>query len=88
MNSKTILSAFALALALGAASPAFADRYENPEASAVGYQDHGQTSHNEIGLHVNPEGIEPSTLVLSVPAVQPNSAEADSTVLDGLSDRS
>jgi len=46
MNTKTILSALAVVAALGAASPAFADRYENPEASAAAnvYQDHGQVS--------------------------------------------
>ena len=37
MNTKTIFSALALAVALGAAAPAFADRYDNPEQYGVEY---------------------------------------------------
>lgn len=50
---KHILSAFALALAFSVASPAFADRYDNPEDYGVEFQGDKESVGSEISL----EGI-------------------------------
>ncbi len=59
MNTKTVFSALAIAVALGAAAPAFADRIDNPEQYGVAYTGDamGVAVSNQLNQH--PETIEP-----------------------------
>ena len=60
MNTKTIFSALALAVALGAAAPAFADRYYNPEQYGVEYTGDATSVSLAEQLNQHPETIEPT----------------------------
>lgn len=50
---KYMLSAFAIALALGVTSPAFADRYDDPADYGVEFQGGNESADTKISL----EGI-------------------------------
>ncbi len=86
MNTKTIFSALALAVALGAAAPAFADRYDNPEQYGVEYTGDATSVSLAEQLNQHPETIEPTKYGVDAAPVGENSAEA--VTIEGLSDRS
>jgi len=86
MNTKTIFSALALAVALGAAAPAFADRYYNPEQYGVEYTGDATSVSLAEQLNQHPETIEPTKYGVDAAPVGENSAEA--VTIEGLSNRS
>ncbi len=59
MNTKTLFSALAIAVALGAAAPAFADRIDNPEQYGVAYTGDATGVTLSTQLNQHPETIEP-----------------------------
>tara|TARA_R110000787_G_C13081128_1_gene410143 strand:+ start:145 stop:480 length:336 start_codon:yes stop_codon:yes gene_type:complete len=85
MNTKTIFSALAIAVALGAAVPAFADRIDNPEQYGVAYTGDATSVAVSNQLNQHPEMIEP--LAYGVEFTN-DSSNAEAVTMEGLSDRS
>ena len=85
MNTKTLFSALALAVALGAAAPAFADRFDNPEQYGVAYTGDATSVALSDQLNQHPETIEP--LEYGVDASK-DANNAEAVVMEDLSGRS
>ena len=85
MNTKTIFSALAVAVALGAAAPAFADRIDNPEQYGVAYTGDASSVAVSNQLNQHPEAIEPLEYGANVTNDDNNAEAVKSEFLSGRS---